>query len=190
MSAPPERVLADGVEDDVVRLAVLREILTLVVDDDVGAERPHEVDVLPVAHGGHLGAEVLRELHAGGADGAGGAVDDDASSLQRLSLSQACEGDDRSVADRPASSKLMPAGLCASAPCSRTQMYSAFAPPLIPNTSSPASNSVTAAPTSSTTPASSIPGVRRFGLVSPVKTREKKGSAARKPQSERVTDVA
>ena len=32
----------------------------LVVDDEIGAERPHEVDVLPVAHGRNLGAEVLR----------------------------------------------------------------------------------------------------------------------------------
>ena len=37
--APPERVLADRVEHDVVRLAVLREVLLQVVDDLVGAER-------------------------------------------------------------------------------------------------------------------------------------------------------
>jgi len=39
-----ERELADGVEDDVVRLAVLREVLVEVVDDLVGAERTHELD--------------------------------------------------------------------------------------------------------------------------------------------------
>ena len=52
--AAPERVLADGVEDHVVRLAVLREVFALVVDDHVGAERSHEVDVLRVAHRGDV----------------------------------------------------------------------------------------------------------------------------------------
>ena len=56
----PERVLADGVEDDVVRLAVLREVLSRVVDHLVGAERAHELHVLRVAHGSHVRPEVFR----------------------------------------------------------------------------------------------------------------------------------
>jgi hypothetical protein len=39
--AAAERALADGVEDDVVALAVVREVLSGVVDDAVGAERSH-----------------------------------------------------------------------------------------------------------------------------------------------------
>src|SRR6186997_2121413 len=90
-----------------------------------------------------------------------------------------------------ASSKLRAAGLCASAPLSRTQTYSAFALfPRRPNTSSPTANWLTAPPTATTSPASSMPGVRYFGRRSPVKKREKNGSAARKPQSVRLTVVA
>ena len=51
-------------------LAAPREVLLLVVDDLVGAERAHELDVLPVAHGGHMGAEVPCELDGCGAAGA------------------------------------------------------------------------------------------------------------------------
>ena len=51
-------MLGHRVDDDVVRLPVLREVLPLVVDDLVGAERADELDVLPVAHGGDVRAEV------------------------------------------------------------------------------------------------------------------------------------
>ena len=78
-----------------------------------------------------------------------------------------------------ASSKLIPAGMCASAPCSRTQTSSALAPDRSPNTRSPTSNSVTPSPTSSTMPASSVPTIRCRGARRPVKTREKNGWAAR-----------
>ena len=89
-----------------------------------------------------------------------------------------------------ASSKPSRDGLRAITPDSRTQTYSAFAPPLIPKTSSPAANWVTAAPASSTTPANSIPAIVRFGRTSPVSAREKKYSVLRSPQSLRVTLVA
>ena len=62
-SAAPERLLADGVEDDVVRLAVLREVLLQAVDHAIRPKRAHELDVLRVAHGRDVGAELLRELH-------------------------------------------------------------------------------------------------------------------------------
>ena len=39
-------MLSDRIHDDVVGLPVLREVLALVVDDLVGAERSHELDVL------------------------------------------------------------------------------------------------------------------------------------------------
>ena len=89
-----------------------------------------------------------------------------------------------------ASSKVMPAGLCASAPASRTQTYSAWAPLRRPKTWSPTWNSLTAAPTASTSPASSIPRIFCLGRRSPVKTREKNGFALRQPQSDRFTVVA
>ena len=56
-------MLADRVEDDVVRLPVLREVLVQVVDDLVGAERAHELDVLRVADRRDVCAEVGGELH-------------------------------------------------------------------------------------------------------------------------------
>ncbi len=93
-------MLADRVEDDVVGLAVLREVLLEVVDDLVGPERAHHLDVLRVAHGGDVGAEVLRELHRRRSDRSRRAIDENAATLERAGLPQARERDDRSVADR------------------------------------------------------------------------------------------
>src|SRR5919197_4615573 len=90
-----------------------------------------------------------------------------------------------------ASSKVIPAGLCASGALSRMQTNSAWAPdPLTPKTWSPTSNSVTAAPTASTSPANSMPRIFRFGRRRPVKNRLMKNSALRSPQSVRLTVVA
>ncbi len=90
-----------------------------------------------------------------------------------------------------ASSKVMPAGLCASGALSCMQTNSACAPkPLTPKTWSPTSNSVTAAPTASTSPASSMPRIFRFGRRRPVKKREMNELALRSPQSVRLTVVA
>ncbi len=66
----PERVLADRVEDDVVGLAVLREVFLRVVDHAVGPERSHELQVLRVADRSDGGAEVLGQLHRRRSDGA------------------------------------------------------------------------------------------------------------------------
>ncbi len=77
----------------------LGEVLLLVVDDLVGPERPDDLDVLRVAHGGDVGAEVLGELHRCGADCSGGAVDRDPLPLAQLRLPQARERDDRSIRD-------------------------------------------------------------------------------------------
>src|SRR5262249_10561400 len=74
--AAAKRVLADGVEDNVVGLAVLREVLVQVVDDLVRAERAHELDVRRVADRGYVRPQVLPELHASGSDRAGSAVDE------------------------------------------------------------------------------------------------------------------
>src|SRR5437016_11645889 len=93
-------MLADRVEDDVVRLAVPGEVLLRVVDHVVGSERADELEVLGVAHGGDMRAEVLRELHSCGSDRSRGAVDDDAETLPKVGLSQAGQCDARSVADR------------------------------------------------------------------------------------------
>ena len=85
----------------------------------------------------------------------------------------------------------MPAGMCATGLASRMHVNSAWAPALVtPKTRSPTSNSVTAPPVASTTPANSIPGIRCFGLTTPVKKRVTKNSALRKPQSVRFTVVA
>ena len=92
-----------------------------------------------------------------------------------------------------ASSSLRPDGLRARAPLSGTQTNSACAPNrpgLPPKTSSPTSNSLTAAPTAATSPASSMPRILRFGRRIPAKKRQMNGRAARIAQSVRVTVVA
>src|SRR3990170_1258786 len=91
-----------------------------------------------------------------------------------------------------ASSKLMPAGLCASGALSRRQMNSACAPKLggLPKMWSPTWNWLTAAPTAATSPASSTPSVRHFGRRRPPKKRQKNGWAARACVSVWVTVVA
>src|SRR5229473_4876810 len=99
-SAAPERVLADCVEDDVVRLAVLGEVFLRVVDDLVGSERGHELEVLGVAHRRDVGAEVLGELHPCGADGPGRAVDEDPLPLPEICQSQTPQRVESPVADR------------------------------------------------------------------------------------------
>jgi hypothetical protein len=92
-----------------------------------------------------------------------------------------------------ASSKLMPVGLCARGAFSRMQTNSAWVPnlsALTPKTWSPTASSLTAAPTASTAPASSVPRIRCFGRRRPLKKRTKNGFGWRKPQSVRVTVVA
>jgi hypothetical protein len=98
--APPERVLADGVEDDVVRLAVLGEVFLRVVDHLIGSQRCHELEVLRVAHRGDVGAEEPGELHPCGADGPGRAVDEDPLSLAEIGQPQAPQCIESPVADR------------------------------------------------------------------------------------------
>ena len=191
-SAPPERVLADRVEDDVVRLAVLREVLARVVDDVVGAERPHELDVLRVADGRDLGAEVLRQLHGGGADGSGGAVDRrcsvPAAVWAFLRHARAMIAPSEAAA---ASSKLQAGRLV------RDDAVLPHADVLRVGAASDPEDLVAdlelrdrCADRPRPRLRAPCPGVRRFGRRSPVNTREKNGSAARKPQSERVTEVA
>jgi hypothetical protein len=71
-----------------------------------------------------------------------------------------------------ASSNVMPVGLRASGALSGRQTNSAWAPAVLaltPKTWSPTSNSVTAGPTASTSPASSVPGIFRFGRRRPVR---------------------
>src|ERR1700687_2817306 len=69
-----------------------------------------------------------------------------------------------------ASSKLMPAGMCAIRALSRMHMNSACAPnlrPLLPKTRSPTANSLTPAPAASTSPANSLPRIRCLGRRTP-----------------------
>lgn len=94
-----ERVLADRVEDDVVRLAVPSEVLLGVVDDLVGAERPHDLDVLRVAHCSHVRIEVPGQLHRRSADRPRRAVDEDSLPLAETYQSQAGQCVDHPVAD-------------------------------------------------------------------------------------------
>src|ERR1039458_668337 len=92
-----------------------------------------------------------------------------------------------------ASSKVIPSGLWAIGALSRTHTYSAWVPNLHgfnPKTQSPVLNSVTAAPASATSPANSVPRIRRFGRRSPVTNRAAKGVPPRSPVSVLLTVVA
>ena len=94
-----EREGAGCIEDDVVRLAVLGEVFLLVVDHLVGSDRSDDLEVFRAAHPGDVGAEVLGQLHPGGADGPRRAVHEDSLSLLEICRSQALQSQDRSVAD-------------------------------------------------------------------------------------------
>ena len=68
---PPHRGASADVEDQVVAASPVGEVLAGVVDDVVGAQRGHQVDLRGAAHAGDLGAERLRQLDRVGADAAG-----------------------------------------------------------------------------------------------------------------------
>ena len=69
---------ADEVEDQVVVLDGIGEIGLAVVDDDIGAERAHEIEVGRPGGRRHHGPEMLGELHSEGADAAGAGMDEHA----------------------------------------------------------------------------------------------------------------
>ncbi len=70
------------VEDQVVVVGAVGEVVAGVVDDVVGAEGSHQVELRGAAHAGDLGAEGLGQLHGVAADAAGCA--DDQHVLARL----------------------------------------------------------------------------------------------------------
>ena len=81
--------LGDGprgsdVDHGVIPLGAARDPLLRVVDDQVGAKRPHHVDVARAGHGSDLRSERLRDLHCERAYAAARSVDEHA--LSRLDL--------------------------------------------------------------------------------------------------------
>src|SRR5919204_641452 len=95
------------VEDEVVPLALLREVLAGVVDDVVGADRADQVHVPRAAHAGHVRSERLRKLHREGTDAARRTVDQDllpgshlALVAKRLQGDEAGQGSGRGVLER------------------------------------------------------------------------------------------
>src|SRR5689334_2024199 len=72
---PRVRGVSVIVHDHVIALPVAREIFRRVVDDVVGPKTPDQFHVGAAAHGGHLGTEMLGELHGHGAHRTGGPVD-------------------------------------------------------------------------------------------------------------------
>ena len=77
------------VHDQIVGLAVLREVDLVVVDDLVGTERGNQVAIAATAHRRGVGAEVLGELNRRGTDTTRGAVDQH--TFTRLELAPAKE---------------------------------------------------------------------------------------------------
>src|SRR5579883_1209439 len=152
------------VDDEIVERWLTGEVLTGVVDDPVGSDRAHEVDVPRAAHARHLGAERLRDLHGERAHASRRAVDEDLRAgpdpplvAQRVTAVTAASG------TAAACSKVTFAGFRTRAR-SRTLTYSANAPhpqsEMSPNTSSPTASSFTSGPIASTVPATSAPSAR------------------------------
>ena len=92
-----EGAAAGDVDDDVIALAASRESpLLRVVDDPIGAERSHELDVVCRAHGRDVCAERLGDLHRERPDSARGAVDEHLlSGLYPPVVAQRLQGGDR-----------------------------------------------------------------------------------------------
>src|SRR5207237_8669967 len=80
----PERFAALRVEDEVEIGEDFVELLRAVVDDLVGAELAHQLDVARAGGGRDVTTEVLRQLDGEGADAARAGVDQDA--LARLEM--------------------------------------------------------------------------------------------------------
>ena len=79
-----ERVLPQAVQDHVVAIQDLREILFLVVDDDIRAETSDQIDIRRAGRRRYRCADVLCQLDGKRADPAGTAVDQDLLSLLQL----------------------------------------------------------------------------------------------------------
>jgi hypothetical protein len=81
------------VEDDVVAVAGVGEVLPGVIDDVVGAERPHQLGFRGAADAGHLRVVGLCELHGERPHATAGADDQDALPSSNLALvAQSLEG--------------------------------------------------------------------------------------------------
>ena len=107
---------------------LLRDTFCGVVDDEVGAERAHDVQVPGAAHARHLGTEGFRYLHGEGSDAAGGSVDQDLLALcGSLRARRPCRATRADWGTPAASSNERAAGFGASAPSS-AQTNSASAP--------------------------------------------------------------
>src|SRR5438128_581489 len=133
----------------------------------VSADGANHVHVLRAADAGHLGAESLGNLHGEGTEASRRAVDQDF--LARLdppliAKQLECGGcgysDRRGLLEREV-------GRLAHEMVRVAHAYSAKAPGHQPITSSPGRSSVTSLPTASTVPATSVPGMRLFGLGIP-----------------------
>ena len=96
-------MLANGVENDVVRLAVVGEIFLRLVDHPVRSKGSDELEVLRTAHRGYLGAEVPGQLHPCGADSPGRAVDEDRAPFPEICLFQTHERIECAVENRRSS---------------------------------------------------------------------------------------
>ena len=118
------------VEHQVVALVAPGEVLPGVVDDVIGAERSHEVDVPRAAHRGHLRAERFRDLHGERPDASRGAVDQDL--LPRLKLplvAKTLERGNAATGTAAASSNVTFAGFSATRVASADVLRKGAAPP-------------------------------------------------------------
>ncbi len=77
LAASRERTLPDGVEDDIVTISSVENVLAAVVDNEVGPERAHKVDVRGSASSRRHGSKRLCDLDREMPDPTGAAVDED-----------------------------------------------------------------------------------------------------------------
>src|SRR5258707_8210530 len=77
VSAFRERMVPDQIVDHVVTLIGLSKIFFCVIDNAIGADRFHKIDITRAADSSDLGAERFRDLDGERADAARRAVDQD-----------------------------------------------------------------------------------------------------------------
>ena len=81
-----QRVPAKAVQNDVVTAEERFEILAFVVDDDVGAEALHQIDIRRAGSRRNDRAEMLGQLNGEGSQATGAGMDQDLLALASVAL--------------------------------------------------------------------------------------------------------
>src|SRR5664280_3622304 len=191
-AAPSDRALPDRVEDDVVLVVVLREFHRVAVDDPVGPQPAHELDVRRPAHGGYPRAEVREQLDGGAADRARRAVDEHILAAADAGLPDDGQRVVRTLGARGDVLEGQTAGDCRDRPVLRDRQELGMRAEPRAVAEHPVSGGEPGHPRADglDDPRELVAEIVARGRTSPVSARMTNGFAARKPQSVRFTVVA